>query len=67
MAVTASGSSSLDNSFWYDASANQHVFNLSTKSLSAGTHALTIVLDDGSERSVSVKLSEPGARPTRRP
>jgi hypothetical protein len=33
--------------FRYDASGQQYIFNLSTKSLTTGTYSLKITLDDG--------------------
>ena len=35
---------------------NQYIFNLGTKSLTAGTWRLTIVLDDGTSRYVDISL-----------
>lgn len=40
--------------FRYDASSGQYSYNLSTKSLTAGTYKLTIKLDDGKSYSVSI-------------
>ncbi|MBM3925359.1 MAG: HYR domain-containing protein [SAR202 cluster bacterium] len=40
----------------YDASAGQYIFNLSTKGIAAGSLTITITLDDGTTRSVTVTL-----------
>jgi len=44
------------NTFRYDASSSQYVFNLSTKSLSKGTWRLSIDLHDGVARSTTISL-----------
>jgi HYR domain len=44
------------NQFRYDASANQYVFNLSTKSMSTGTWTIRADLGDGVDHSVKVSL-----------
>ena len=45
----SSGGSNLGNTFRYDISGNQYIYNLSTKMtvLSKGSHTLNITLDDG--------------------
>lgn len=40
----------------YDASSDQYVFNLGTKTLSAGTYRVTVELDDGSTRTATFGL-----------
>jgi hypothetical protein len=42
--------------FRYDAAAGQYVFNLSTKSLSAGTWSLKMTLDDGTSSTIRISL-----------
>jgi hypothetical protein len=44
------------NLFRYDATSNQYVFNLGTKTLSAGTYQLRIDLGDGVSRTVNITL-----------
>jgi hypothetical protein len=44
------------NTFRYDASGGQYIFNLSTKSLSQGTWVLQIDLGDGVKRTVQIGL-----------
>lgn len=40
----------------YDASSDQYIFNLGTKTLSAGTYRVTVELDDGSTRTATFGL-----------
>ena len=44
------------NLFRYDATAGQYIFNLDTKTLSAGTYQLRIDLGDGVSRTVNISL-----------
>ena len=44
------------NLFRYDATSNQYVFNLGTKTLSAGTYQLRVDLGDGVLRTVNISL-----------
>ena len=44
------------NLFRYDATAGQYIFNLGTKTLSAGTYKLRIDLGDGVLRTVNITL-----------
>jgi HYR domain len=44
------------NLFRYDATSGQYVFNLNTKTLSAGTYQLRIDLGDGVARTVNISL-----------
>jgi hypothetical protein len=53
----ASGSSNNGNYFRYDGTANQYIFNLSTKWLNTGLHVITVVLDDGTSYSVIIDLT----------
>ncbi len=64
----STAASTTGNAFRYDATAGQYIFNLSTKSgytnpngtvitaFSAGTWTLSVLLDDGTYRSVSINL-----------
>jgi hypothetical protein len=49
-------SASTGTQFRYSTDDNQYIFNLSTKSLSAGTWQIRITLDDGSLRIVQISL-----------
>lgn len=66
-AVTTAASTT-GNLFRYDATAGQYIFNLSTKNgytnpngttvvFTAGTYTLSVLLDDGSYRSVNIQLA----------
>jgi hypothetical protein len=44
------------NLFRYDSTAGQYIFNLGTKTLSAGTYQLRIDLGDGAPRTVNITL-----------
>jgi beta-galactosidase len=44
------------NSFRYDSTSNQYIFNLNTKDLTAGTIELSIELGDGSNNVIQLKL-----------
>jgi hypothetical protein len=44
------------NTFRYDATSGQYIFNLATKDLSTGTWRLTIDLHDGVSRTVNISL-----------
>jgi hypothetical protein len=44
------------NLFRYDSTSNQYVFNLATKTLSAGAYQLRIDLGDGVLRTVNISL-----------
>ena len=44
------------NLFRYDATSSQYIFNLNTKTLSAGTYQLRIDLGDGVLRTVNITL-----------
>lgn len=54
-AVSTSAATS-GNLFRYDATGNQYIFNLSTKSLSTGTWQIRITLDDGTSKMVNISL-----------
>jgi hypothetical protein len=56
-AVSTSGADT-GNTFRYDATAGQCIFNLSTKDLSQGTWYLRIDLADGVNRIVPIKLKK---------
>ncbi|MBC8061588.1 MAG: PxKF domain-containing protein [Clostridiaceae bacterium] len=45
-AVSTSAARSTGSAFRYDSTAKQYIFNLSTKTLTAGTYKLTITLND---------------------
>jgi hypothetical protein len=45
--VVSTAASTTGNLLRYDASSNQYIFNLGTKSLSAGTYRITLSFDDG--------------------
>jgi hypothetical protein len=42
--------------FRYDATAQQYIFNLATKGLTAGTYSLKITLDDGTAYTQHISL-----------
>ena len=44
------------NLFRYDATSGQYIFNLNTKTLSAGTYQLRLDLGDGAVRTVNISL-----------
>jgi hypothetical protein len=44
------------NQFRYDSTANQYIFNLSTKGMSTGLYQITITLNDGTTKSVQFSL-----------
>jgi hypothetical protein len=44
------------NLFRYDPTSGQYIFNLGTKTLSAGTYSLRIDLQDGVIRTVNITL-----------
>ena len=44
------------NLFRYDATDNQYIFNLGTKTLSAGTWQIRVLLDDGTSKTVLISL-----------
>ena len=44
------------NLFRYDPSAQQHIFNLATKSLAVGTWQVRILLSDGTQQAVKISL-----------
>ncbi len=52
-----SGSSNIGNYFRYDSTDSQYLFNLSTKGMTTGQHAIYITLDDGTTQSMTVNLS----------
>ena len=52
----SSGNANTGNLFRYDASSNQYIYNLSTKSLSKGTWQLIITLDDGTIHNSIISL-----------
>ncbi len=65
--AVSTAASTTGNLFRYDATAGQYIFNLSTKSgytnpngttvsWAAGTYTLSILLDDGSYRSVNINI-----------
>jgi VCBS repeat-containing protein len=44
------------NSFRYDPTTQEYIFNASTKGLSAGTHTFTVNLDDGTSHTLTVTV-----------
>ena len=65
--ATSTAASTTGNLFRYDAMSGQYIFNLSTKagytnpsgttvSFGPGTYTLTVVLDDGTTRSVNINI-----------
>ncbi len=54
-AISTSAATTGSN-FRYDTTANQYIFNLSTKGLTAGTYRLTITLNDGTTQTVQIGL-----------
>ena len=52
----STSNSTTGNLFRYDATSGQYVFNLNTKTLSAGTYKLRIDLGDGVLRTVNITL-----------
>lgn len=67
--AVSTAASTTGNLFRYDATAGQYIFNLSTKNgytnpngttvvFTAGTYTLSVLLDDGSYRSVNIQLTK---------
>ncbi|MGN6578136.1 MAG: HYR domain-containing protein [Nocardioides sp.] len=56
MEADSTSNATTGNLFRYDATANQYIFNLGTKTLSTGTYKLRIDLGDGLERTVNISL-----------
>jgi hypothetical protein len=54
-AISTSATSS-GNQFRYDSTANQYIFNLSTKGMATGTYQITITLNDGTTYSAQFSL-----------
>jgi len=54
--AVASGSSNIGNSFRYDLTGQQYIFNLSTKLLSLGINKLIVTLDDGTTQNWFITL-----------
>ena len=54
--VISTAASTTDNLFRYDATANQYIYNLSTKNLSEGKYKLNVTLDDGETYSVQIGI-----------
>jgi hypothetical protein len=54
--AVSTSSATTGNLFRYDATSGQYVFNLNTKTLSAGTYQLRIDLGDGVSRTVNISL-----------
>ena len=52
----STSSATTGNLFRYDATSNQYIFNLGTKTLSAGTYKLRVDLGDGVLRTVNITL-----------
>jgi hypothetical protein len=55
---TSSGKSNQGNLFRYDAKANQYIFDLATKTLTAGTWQIRIELDDGTNKYATIVLEK---------
>jgi hypothetical protein len=55
VAISTSAAST-GNQFRYDSTANQYIFNLSTKGMATGTYQITITLNDGTTKSVQFSL-----------
>ncbi len=53
---TASGSSNIDNLFRYDSENNQYIFDLSTVGMSAGSHIISVKLENSDTFSITVEL-----------
>jgi hypothetical protein len=56
--ATSAGNGNTGNTFRYDPGSGQYTYNLSTKSLSAGTRSLRIDLPDGVVRAVTIALRD---------
>lgn len=54
--AVSTSTATIGNLFRYDPTANQYIFNLSTKGLSVGTYLLMVNLDDGMSYSVKISL-----------
>ena len=54
--VVSTSSATTGNLFRYDATSGQYIFNLGTKTLSAGTYQLRTDLGDGVTRTVNISL-----------
>ena len=52
----ASTSAHTGTALRYDAQGDQYIFNLGTRSLSAGTYRVTVALDDGTTRTAHFGL-----------
>lgn len=56
--AVSTSASDIGNTFRYDSTAGQYIFNLSTKNLAQGTWYLRIVLGDGVSHIVQIKLKK---------
>ena len=56
--ATSTGSADTGNTFRYDGTNNQYIFNLSTKGFSQGTWQIRIDLGDGTQRTVLISLKK---------
>lgn len=56
--ATSTSSADTGNTFRYDSSGNQYIFNLGSKSLSAGTWRIRIDLGDGTLDTVLISLKK---------
>lgn len=56
LVATSTSASSTGNQFRYDSTANQYIFNLSTKGISTGTYQVSITLNDGNTKKVQFSL-----------
>lgn len=54
--ANSTSSATEGNLFRYDLISNQYIFNLATKSLTAGTYQIRIELDDGTSKYVNIGL-----------
>jgi hypothetical protein len=54
--AVSTGAASTGNQFRYDSTANQYIFNLSTKGIAAGTYQVSITLNDGTTKTVRFSL-----------
>lgn len=56
MEAHSTSAATTGNLFRYDSTSNQYIFNLSTKSLSKGTWQIKVILDDGTQKTVIIRL-----------
>ena len=56
MEAISTAAATTGNAFRYDSTSGQYIFNLATKGLSKGSYQLSINLQDGVSRTVTISL-----------